>query len=322
MNQKKPTKPGFPKAIPPPSSNTPTTSPPNELKDPSTNTTTAAAPPPPPTRTPPPGHAPPPTRTTLADWAAANNDEDEYLWGTGNANEKRQRGGRRAKRKRQQQLQANNKGYRETDWDEIYDPARPTNVDEYLRSDERIREVQEWKAVLYAHRRRRQRRAGSSAEEEEDSEEDSEVEGRARLGSEYCYHHSPRLGLANNVLNQINSLLQQTTPLHRRPCLHHQQLLPQPGTPQTPSPPPPSLLPYPTTQQATMPTPAVWQCQAWAPPPPYHRPRPIVLLHHRRLHHLHLQKKEQPFPAVQSATKHRPNPRRPNHLLRLTTPWT
>lgn len=181
VNQKKPTKPGFPKAVPS-SSNTAATSPPNETKDPSTNTTPAAASaapvPPPPTSTPPPGHAPPPRTTTLADWAAANNDEDEYLWGAG-ASEKRQRGGRRAKRKRQQQQFANN-SYRETDWDEIYDPARPTNVDEYLRSDERVREVQEWKAVLYAHRRRRR---GSF--DEDDSEEDSEVEGRAGLGSEY-----------------------------------------------------------------------------------------------------------------------------------------
>jgi hypothetical protein len=42
---------------------------------------------------------------------------------------------------------------RETDWDELYDPARPTNVEEYLRSEERVREVRDWKAVLYALRR-------------------------------------------------------------------------------------------------------------------------------------------------------------------------
>ena len=34
----------------------------------------------------------------------------------------------------------------------MYDPSRPTNVDEYLRSDERIREIREWKALLYRHR--------------------------------------------------------------------------------------------------------------------------------------------------------------------------
>lgn len=60
-------------------------------------------------------------------------------------------------------------------------------MDEYLRSDERIREVQEWKAVLYAHRRRdrRGRYGGGDDDEEDVSEEDSEVEGRSGLGSEY-----------------------------------------------------------------------------------------------------------------------------------------
>jgi splicing factor 45 len=84
-------------------------------------------------------------RSTLADWAAT--EEDEYLYGMG---EKRQRGGRKKKKKKvgNQQL--------ETDWDELYDPSHPTNVEEYLRSDERIRELQDWRAVLYAHRRRRQ----------------------------------------------------------------------------------------------------------------------------------------------------------------------
>ncbi|KAH9900113.1 hypothetical protein F4778DRAFT_782230 [Xylariomycetidae sp. FL2044] len=113
-----------------------------------------AAPPPPPA---------PAVKSTLADWAAAN-DDDEYMYGTG---EKRARGGRRGKKKK-------NKGGAsepmETDWNEIYDPSRPTNVDEYLRSDERIREVQEWKALLYKHRRRdRESRGSWDSEEEEDN---------------------------------------------------------------------------------------------------------------------------------------------------------
>ncbi|KAK5660100.1 hypothetical protein OQA88_13569 [Cercophora sp. LCS_1] len=88
--------------------------------------------------------AAPQPRSTLADWAAT--EEDEYLYGTGS---KRQRGGRRKKRKKNDDVPL------ETDWDELYDPSRPTNVEEYLRSDERIREVREWKDVLYAHRQRR-----------------------------------------------------------------------------------------------------------------------------------------------------------------------
>lgn len=82
-------------------------------------------------------------KPTLADWAAmAEEDYDRY----GPMTEKRQRGGRKRK-KRKQELHA------ETNWDDIYDPLRPTNVEEYLRSDEKINEVREWRALLYRHRR-------------------------------------------------------------------------------------------------------------------------------------------------------------------------
>ncbi|KAK5628804.1 hypothetical protein RRF57_004519 [Xylaria bambusicola] len=98
-----------------------------------------------------------PVKSSLADWAA--NEDDEYMYGTG---EKRPRGGRRKKKKKMEAVSM------ETDWDEIYDPSRPTNVDEYLRSDEKIREVQEWKALLYKHRRRDDRRDSWDSEEEDD----------------------------------------------------------------------------------------------------------------------------------------------------------
>ncbi|KAK4179893.1 hypothetical protein QBC36DRAFT_321468 [Triangularia setosa] len=99
----------------------------------------------------------PPQRNTLADWAAT--EEDEYLYSA--SNEKRQRGGRRKKKKKADERQ-------QTDWDEIYDPARPTNVEEYLRSDERIREVREWKDILYAHRRKSRSQDRYSDEEEDE----------------------------------------------------------------------------------------------------------------------------------------------------------
>lgn len=98
--------------------------------------------------------APPTAKSTLADWAAR--EEDEWRYGTGG--EKRQRGGRKKKKKRQEERA-------ETDWDELYDPSRPTNVEEYLRSDERIREIQEWKDLLY---RKRNGRRDSEEEEEEE----------------------------------------------------------------------------------------------------------------------------------------------------------
>lgn len=111
------------------------------------------------------------------------------MYGTA-ATEKRQRGGRKAKKKKQQRQGDNQR--QETDWDEIYDPSRPTNVDEYLRSDERIREVQEWKAVLYAHRRRRRR--GSS-----ESDEDSDGDERPAMGSKLVHKHLDGYNIANTA---------------------------------------------------------------------------------------------------------------------------
>lgn len=92
---------------------------------------------------------PPPTRPTLADWAAPVDDSDYHY-----EKKKLQRGGR--KQKKRKKAAADTTTTAETNWDDIYDPARPTNVDEYLRSDERIAELREWKGVLYAHRRGRE----------------------------------------------------------------------------------------------------------------------------------------------------------------------
>ncbi|KAL7809178.1 hypothetical protein V8C44DRAFT_334693 [Trichoderma aethiopicum] len=94
-----------------------------------------------------------PHQSTLADWVVT--EEDEWMYGIG---EKRQRGGRKKKKKRQEQF--------ETDWDEMYDPTRPTNVDEFLKSDEKVEEVREWKALLYRHRKKHEESDLSDSEEE------------------------------------------------------------------------------------------------------------------------------------------------------------
>jgi splicing factor 45 len=98
--------------------------------------------------------APAPVKSTLADWAATEDDEWMY------AGEKRPRGGKKKKKNRNAPV--------ETNWDEIYDPSRPTNVDEYLRSYEHIQEVREWKALLYKHRRPAKRQASWDSDEDED----------------------------------------------------------------------------------------------------------------------------------------------------------
>jgi splicing factor 45 len=113
-------------------------------------------------------------KTTLADWAAT--EEDEWMYGMG---EKRQRGGRKKKKKRQQEEF-------ETNWDDIYDPTRPTNVEEYLHSDEKVQEARDWKALLYRHRRER--------DESDLSDEDEDEQTRHVPSSEFT---------ANNLLVKI-----------------------------------------------------------------------------------------------------------------------
>lgn len=91
-------------------------------------------------------------KSSLADWA---DDDDAYY-----AGEKRQRGGRKKRKK--------NRDMREfvQNWDDIYDPSRPNNYEEYKHSDEQIAEVREWKDRLYAHRMARSPSRDSLSDEE------------------------------------------------------------------------------------------------------------------------------------------------------------
>lgn len=110
----------------------------------------------------------PPSKTTLADWTGIGDDDDvNGFYGGG---EKRQRGGKRRKKnnKREEYVAVQ-------DWDDIYDPSRPNSYEEYKHSDEKIREVREWKDRLYAHRTARK------VESEKDSDEE---EYRPQMGSE------------------------------------------------------------------------------------------------------------------------------------------
>lgn len=93
--------------------------------------------------------------TTLADWAAEDDDVNGFY-----AGEKRQRGGRK-KRKKNREAQEFVQN-----WDDIYDPTRPNNYEEYKHSDEQIAEVREWKDRLYAHRMARSPSRDSFSEDE------------------------------------------------------------------------------------------------------------------------------------------------------------
>ena len=68
------------------------------------------------------------------------------------------------------------------DWDDIYDPTRPNSYEEYSNSDEKRREIREWKEKLYAHRRARRRDSVSSSSEREDRE--PPVRGKVYI----CWH--------------------------------------------------------------------------------------------------------------------------------------
>lgn len=76
--------------------------------------------------------------------------------------EKRQRGGRKRRKNKHREEQA-----AVQDWDDIYDPTRPNSFEEYKHSEEKIREIREWKDRLYAHRMARK----SESEKESDEED-------------------------------------------------------------------------------------------------------------------------------------------------------
>lgn len=90
---------------------------------------------------------PAPSKSSIADWTTAPADDQNVndLY----AGEKRTRGGRKKRKK--------NRAPEEViqNWDDIYDPSRPNNYEDYKNSEEKIREVREWKDRLYAHRIRK-----------------------------------------------------------------------------------------------------------------------------------------------------------------------
>lgn len=96
-------------------------------------------------------------KSTLADWTAVGDDDDVNGFYSG---EKRQRGGRKRRKNKHREEQVVVQ-----DWDDVYDPTRPNSYDEYKHSEEKIREIREWKDRLYAHKMQK-------SESEKDSDEE------------------------------------------------------------------------------------------------------------------------------------------------------
>lgn len=119
-------------------------------------------------------------KTTAADWVAtASDDEDVNAYYAGS----RQRGGRK-KRKKNKDTQ----NVIQQDWDDIYDPSRPNNYEEYKHSDEKIREVREWKDILYRHRMQGKKSSdyGSDSERSVDAPRNSKSSVSMRMTATNC----------------------------------------------------------------------------------------------------------------------------------------
>lgn len=96
-------------------------------------------------------------KTTLADWVAtASDDEDVNNFYQG---EKRQRGGRKKRKKNKEAALLTQH------WDDIYDPSRPNNYEDYKHSEEKIREIRDWKDLLYRHKMKRRDSSASGSDD-------------------------------------------------------------------------------------------------------------------------------------------------------------
>ncbi|KAI1466041.1 uncharacterized protein F4812DRAFT_435708 [Daldinia caldariorum] len=208
-----------------------------------------------------PGVVAAPPKSTLADWAPT--EEDEYMYGTV---ERRARGGRKKKKKKAEDVPV------ETDWDEIYDPSRPTNVDEYLRSDERIREVREWKDLLYKHKRRddddydNDERRGSWDSEEEDR---APVQNQFAPPGSYSFAPPPPSPPRASIPDDKTG----DDAYARRLAMSQGAVPPPPRSPTPPPPPPPppppaQAAPPPELETATISRAPVRYTQPQPPAPP------------------------------------------------------
>ena len=161
-------------------------------------------------------------KTSAADWIATN-DDDEYFYG-----EKRERGGRKKRKKKKEVVEV------VQDWDDIYDPSRPNNYEEYKHSEEKIREVRDWKDLLYRHRMKRRDSSYESDQSERPMNRKHTHRGygmyshsQDALRHHLCLH---RLCPLHHLLTSTTTLLHlhlatQTMPLmtHTR-YRHHQQM--------------------------------------------------------------------------------------------------
>jgi len=103
----------------------------------------------------------PVVKTSLNDWAHTGNSDDDVNGFY--ASKEKERDRRRKKRRKNKEAE-----FEPVDWDDIYDPARPSNYEEYRDGDEKIREMDEWRDRLYGQKYGRD----GARSDEGDSEDD------------------------------------------------------------------------------------------------------------------------------------------------------
>ena len=89
-------------------------------------------------------------KNTLANWTT---DAEDRETADAYPTEKRQRGGRKNRKKNRDGSPV------PQNWEDIYDPSRPNNYEEYKNSHERHMGTSDWKVRLYKHRLRLNRSA-------------------------------------------------------------------------------------------------------------------------------------------------------------------
>jgi splicing factor 45 len=133
---------------------------------------------------------------SLADWTAEDGDEFYFE----DTREPRQRGGRRKKKKKAKDLEPIVQ-----DWDDLYDPTRPNNYEEYMHSDERTRALIEWKERLYAHRQAHRNRSSELSSEDDDSRRRRPMDGLSKHSSQYVMLMSIFRSICSSCLLQLCS---------------------------------------------------------------------------------------------------------------------
>ena len=163
--------------------------------------------------------------------------------------EKRQRGGRKKRKKNKQQ-----EAPVAQNWDDVYDPSRPNSYEAYKNSDEKIREVRDWKDRLYAHRIRRH---------DSDYSDSDDDRPPPRMNSTTLYHFRP--DIADYTLDQFAP-----------PPMDFAPPPPEPDNAPIPPPPPPADLPDDPTGEDAYARRLRMSQQAGAPlaPPPEPVPPP------------------------------------------------